>query len=348
MKKVALLGGTRFIGYHLLRALHREGYKVTIFNRGITPTPDTLPTNIKYIRGNRNRPEDFRNLFCQKFDTVFDLSGYTLNHVEPIVRNYRSSIGHYIFCSTSSVYKTPPPCPSNEESPRFFTVNTYGGNKALVENLLLKKYKEDRWPVTIVRPQGVFGPYDAHQAWFIFYRLLHSIPISVRPKENYRINFLYVNDLIEGFLLIMNNIISHGEVYCVAGDDVTSQLEFIELCEKVTSSKPVLHFVDNPVYDGLKVGVPWLEYDLVADNSKIKKELGLNFTPLETALAKTLSWLIRNLEHQGSCWFRGERYVLRNRPIPKIVKAYWKLVDSNTWIINILKQQKWLRKWLRS
>lgn len=332
-----MLGGSRFIGYHLLCALYRQGHEITVFNRAITVPPAPFPPGIKFIRGDRSDSNDLRKVFCKEFDVVFDLSGYTLNHVETIVQNYRSSIGHYIFCSTSSVYKIPPPCPVDEESPHTLTVNTYGGDKALVEELLLKQSKENRWPITILRPQGVFGPYDAYQAWFVFYRLIHSISISMRIKNNCRINLLYVDDLVEAFLLAMNSIISHGEVYCVAGNDITSQLEFIELCGRVSSHKPVLHFVDKPVYDGLKVGVPWLEYDLVADNSKIKRDLGLNFTPLETALCKTLSWLLRNPHHPGYRSFRGEYYVLRNRTIPKFVKIYWKLIDSNTRIINILK-----------
>lgn len=335
MKKVALLGGSRFIGYHSGWALYRHGYEITLFNRGRTVPPGPFPTNMKSVLGDRNRADDLRNLFYKDFDFVIDLSGYTVDHVEPIIRNYRDSIGHYIFCSTSSVYKIPPPCPFHEGSPRTFAAKTYGGDKALVEELLLRQHTEYKWPVTIFRPQGVFGAYDAHQAWFVFSRLLHSTPISVRSGNNSRINFLYVDDFVKAFLLAMSNAITHGEVYGVAGDEIISQIEFIELCGKVSSRKPLLHFVDNPNYDDIKVGVPWLEYDLVADNRKIKKELGLSFTPLGEALAETLRWILRNPKHLGVDWFRGERYILWGRQIPKWVKIRWRLVD---WALRAIRR----------
>ena len=91
------------------------------------------------VIGNRNNPKDFQKLFCKNFDVVFDLSGYNESHILPIVRDYQSNIGHYIFCSTSSVYKTSSSGLLDEESPRDFTRNTYGGDKACTEELLLSE-----------------------------------------------------------------------------------------------------------------------------------------------------------------------------------------------------------------
>lgn len=160
MKRIALLGGTHFIGYHLLKSLYSHGHQITIFNRGITQPPIPLPREVEVIVGNRNSPKDYQKLFCKDFDVVFGLSGYNENHILPIVRDYQSSIGHYIFCSTPIVCKKSPSGLIDEESPRDFTRNTYGGDKALAEELLLSDWKTQKWPVTIFRPNGVFGPYD--------------------------------------------------------------------------------------------------------------------------------------------------------------------------------------------
>ena len=99
MKKIAILGGSHFIGVHLFLALHQQGHQVTIYNRNLR-TPSVLyPKDIELVRGDRNKPEDLKRLFQQKFDVVFDLSGYTPRHVQPIIDNYQENIGHYIFCS---------------------------------------------------------------------------------------------------------------------------------------------------------------------------------------------------------------------------------------------------------
>ena len=132
MKKIALLGGTHFIGYHLLRNLFSRGYQITIFNRGITQPPTPLSEEVEVVIGNRNNPKDFQKLFCKKFDVVFDLSGYNENHILPIVRDYQSKYWSlHILQYPHCVYKTSPTGVVDEESPLDFTRNTYGGDKAL-------------------------------------------------------------------------------------------------------------------------------------------------------------------------------------------------------------------------
>jgi len=298
MKKIAILGGSHFIGVHLLFALYQQGHYVTLYNRNLRTPPVPYPKDIEIIKGDRNNPEDLKRLFHKEFDVVFDLSGYTLKHVQPIALNYHSSIGHYLFCSTPTVYKIPTPNPYNEQAPRTFDENTYGGDKALVEELLFSQYKNNQWPITIFRPQGVFGPYDTWQAGFIYYRLMHSLPIFVYPENKCRMNPLFVDDFVTALLLAMENSISYGSVYGVAGDDIVSNLEFIELCGKVSSYKPNLHSKDIPIsYENYETGRSWFEHDIVADCSKLKTELGVKFTSLDIALNKTFVWLKENPSH---------------------------------------------------
>ena len=304
MKKIAILGGSHFIGVHLFLALLQQGHQLTLYNRNISLPPVPYPEGIEIIKGDRNKPEDLKRLFQQKFDVVFDLSGYTPRHVQPIIDNYQENIEHYIFCSTPIAYKIPTPNPYNEEAPRTFEENTYGGDKALVEELLFNQYSISGWPVTIFRPQGIFGPYDTWQAGFVYYSLIHSLPIFVFEESKYRMNPLFVDDLITAFLNAIENPISYGSAYGVAGNDVVSNLEFIELCEKITSYHPCLNNVVPPYsIKDFQIGYSWLEYDTVADCSMIISELGMKFTPLETALEKTFLWLDDNPIHM-------ERYSL--------------------------------------
>lgn len=362
MKRIALLGGTRFIGYHLLMNLFSQGHQVTIFNRGITQTPIPLPEEIEVIIGDRNCPKDYQKLFCKEFDVVFDLSGYNKSHILPIVRDYQSSIGHYIFCSTSSVYKTPALGLLDEESPCDFTRNTYGGNKAIAEELLLSACKTRKWPVTIFRPNGVFGPYDhgqpTRQAWRVFYRLINSLPIPVINEKKSSFNLLYIDDLVNGFIQAMNNEISHGNIYGIAGDEVSTELDFIKVCGEICFHDPEIHFVEDLGYDGIQFLHPWARGDLVTDATKVKTDLALNLTSLKTALSETYSWLKLHPEHFGRPSFRGERYVLTRRPIPEYIKTGWSLIDRATSILHlnyyyngmlakVIVFWRFIRKWLR-
>jgi nucleoside-diphosphate-sugar epimerase len=362
LKRIALLGGTRFIGYHLLRSLYSRGHQITIFNRGITQPPIPLPKKVEVIVGNRNSPKDYRKLFSKEYDVVFDLSGYNENHLLPIVRDYQSSIGHYIFCSTSSVYKTTVPGLLDEESPRNFTRNTYGGNKALAEELLLSACANRKWPLTIFRPNGVFGPYDhgqpTHQAWLVFHRLINSLPIPVINEKKSSFNLLYVDDLINGFIQAMNNETSHGNIYGIAGDEALTELDFIKVCGEISSHDPEIHLVEDLGYDGIKYLHPWARGDLVTDTTKVKTDLAFNCTSLKTALSKTYSWLKLHPEHFGRPSYRGQRYVLTRRPIPEYIKMGWRLLDRASCILHLKYYYNgtlaralvfwwFIRKWLR-
>lgn len=332
MKAVALLGGSRFIGYHLVCALQRAGHRVTVFNRGITSPPEPFYDKVETIQGDRNRPDDLGRLFRKSFDVVYDLSGYSPCHLEPIIKNYRSHIGHFIFCSTTAVYKPPLCCPLREDSPRIFIKNTYGGDKALVEDSLMSVHRETHWPVTIFRPQFVFGPYDAgsptRQLKLILGRMSQSLPIPVKAWNSAMFNLLFVDDLVRGFVATMENTVSHGKIYNVAGDTVTSGLDVVEMTGKVGGHKPDLRFVNNQGYDDLLPVDPWPEFDWIADNSKIKKELGLAFTDLTLALSKTHDWFRSTPAFPRKTSFRGERYLLNNRPVPGVVRICWRCADG--------------------
>jgi len=347
LKRIAIMGGSRFIGFNLLWALHKQGHDVTVFNRSLTIPPAPFPKGITFVNGDRGRPEDIKKLFNKKYDVLIDIHGWKPDHVEPIIQNYCSNIGHYIYLSTTGVYKRPPPNPMNEECPRMFTQSTSSGNKALTEELLLKACKDNRFPVTIFRPHGVVGRYDSCSIGLIFYRLFHSLPLYVHSQSNTSMNYLYMDDLIQAFGLTMNNPKTYGSVYGVAGDDITTPKKLIDLCSEICSKSPVLKFIDNPAaYENIKYVkekrfvdfcIPWPKFDQVCGNQKIKEELGIQFTDLKTTINKTYSWLLEKPSHLNYFSLRGEQYILTDRPIPLLVKFRWNLTDVCAGVMRRIK-----------
>lgn len=295
MKNIAILGGSKFIGLNLLLSLHKRGHKITLYNRNITIPSIKYPDDIILIVGDRNNSSDYKKLFIKYYDVVYDLSGYNLTQVNPILMFYKKYIGHYIFCSTTSVYKYTNNPPYNEECAKVFNPNTYGGDKSLVEDVLLGHCVKYNWPVTIFRPQGVFGKYDPWQAGYIYYRLIQNLPIYIFPEYKYRINPLYIDDFVSALILAIDIKKSHGSVYNVAGDDVVNNLEFVELCSVLSSFKLKLRYIKTPnSHARYDTGKSWLTHDIVADSTKIKSQLGVQYTALEHALKKTYDWLSAN------------------------------------------------------
>ena len=347
MKRVALLGGSRFIGYHLLLALLKKEHKITLYNRGESCPPSPFPDNVEIIKGNRNRPKDLNRLFNKDYDVVFDLSGYTSSHIEPIINRFQPRIGHYIFCSTTAVYSRTQNSPLNEESSRDFTSNTYGGEKALAEDLLMNKSKETNWPVTIFRPNMVFGSFDpgppTRKLRFLFNRINQSLPIPINPENKVRFNLLHVDDLVRAFILASENPNSHNKFYCVASDNYVTELDLIKLSAELCVQKPILHVVNDPDYNELKIGSPWPNEELLVDNTKIKKDLGINFTKLNITINNTFDWFRKTPNYYGKTEFRGEKYILKNLMVPRRVKLFWKCIDWINLFIYWLYQFMWIK-----
>lgn len=330
MKKIAILGGSRFIGYHLTQALLQSGFHVSLFNRGKTVPPAKFLADVRIVNGDRNKPWSLKPFFDCDYDVLFDLSGYLPAQVGPVLEGYSSRIGHYVFCSTSSVVALPPPVPFDENSPRCTTPGSYGGDKARVEELLLEASGKFGLPVTILRPQGVLGRYDAAQAAFVFSRLRNNIPITVREdSRGIHANFVDVKDLVKAFISVATQRVSHGKTYNIANDEPVSLMGFISLCSEVSSTSPTIRFFDDRTlpdeYRKLPYGVPWHDYDLVADNSEIKNDLNLDFTPLRNTLLDIWLWLQNNPLDLNLGLSGGEGYILENRPIPRWVTIQCRL-----------------------
>ena len=355
-KNILILGGSRFIGYLMLSELIKEGHNITIFNRQLRIPPAPFPKSTRLIKGDRNRPQDLERLFNQSYDAIIDISGYNPNQVELIIKKYSSKIGQYIFISTTSVYKTPCPNPMTEESSRIFLKNTYGGDKALAEDLLLD-YKQV-FPVTIFRPQGVIGPYNTHIAGLVFYRIINKFPVLIGKNANVRSNHLFVFDLIRTVTLSIGNPKAFGKIYNVAGDDKVTLTELINLCGKIclvgptTKNKEIIlkykdiDFADkNRHFDFFAA---WPEFNSICSNSLVKKELKIKFTGLRESLFKIYSWLIEDMRRLNNFSLRGERYILYNLSVPTYRRYVWKIIDFFKTPINKFKQSLIRIKFIRN
>jgi 2'-hydroxyisoflavone reductase len=289
--KIAILGGTRFIGFHAAEHLAARGWEITLFNRGLTQPPAPLPPGIRIVLGDRDVPDHAARLFDRSYDAVCDLSGYTPAQIAPFLTPaHRAKVSHYVFCSTSSVYRVPPPFHYSEASPRTLAPHTYGGDKSAVEDALLRHWNQDQWPITILRPQGLFGRFEATHAAYVWSRLSHGQPIFKERRVQSRLNYLAVGDFAEAVVRAITIPIARGKVYNVAGDEAVTQEELVEICADVAGLTSDLRQVSDWRHRYVPVGIPWLPYDLVADNQAIANELGVVFTPLRKALADTWRW----------------------------------------------------------
>jgi 2'-hydroxyisoflavone reductase len=160
--KILILGGTGFIGPHMVHEALRRGHEVSLFNRG--RTDDGLFPDLQTFIGDRNNQLDA--LKGHKWDAVIDNSGYVPRHVADSARLLSDAASHYVFVSSISAYASFR-IANNEDSPlatmpdetvEEVTGETYGPMKALCEKMAAREFGEDR--LTILRPTYICGPGD--------------------------------------------------------------------------------------------------------------------------------------------------------------------------------------------
>lgn len=160
--RILILGGTGFIGPHMVREALRRGHELTLFNRGRSNS-DLFP-DLELLIGDRDGRLDA--LEGGEWDAVIDNSGYVPRHVEDSARLLAGRASRYLFISSVSVYASFA-APNDEESPlatmpdetvEEVTGETYGPMKALCEQRAAEAFGADR--LTVVRPTYICGPGD--------------------------------------------------------------------------------------------------------------------------------------------------------------------------------------------
>ena len=172
---ILILGGTGFIGPHMVREALRRGHTVSLFNRG--KTNRTLFPDLELLVGDRDNGLDA--LVGRQWDAVVDNSGYVPRHVRDSATLLSPAVSHYIFVSTVGVYAAMSgnltaadyhnvDMPNHEYGSPLVTMpdetieevrtETYGPLKVLCERAATDAMGEDR--ITILRPTWVAGPGD--------------------------------------------------------------------------------------------------------------------------------------------------------------------------------------------
>jgi 2'-hydroxyisoflavone reductase len=161
-KRILILGGTGFLGPHVVDAARARGHVVTLFNRGKTH-PGLFP-DVEKLHGDRDG--HLEALAGRQWDTVVDTSGYVPRIVRASAELLAPNVGHYIFVSTVSVYaredqigadETAPVATIDDPTTEKITDTSYGALKALCEGAA-EAAMHGR--VANVRPGLIVGPGD--------------------------------------------------------------------------------------------------------------------------------------------------------------------------------------------
>ena len=318
--KLLILGGTRFVGRHLVTAALARNHEITLFNRG--KHPSAALTSVETIYGDRN--SDLAKLQGRRWDAVVDTCGYLPRTVRASAEILSHSVDGYVFISSLSVYAdvsvfgidetAPVATLTSEQLEQANAIDSsgqasavtygkmYGGLKALCEQAA-----EEVLPnrVLIIRPGLIVGPYDYTDRFTYWVQRVargnEAGEVLAPGRPDRYVQFIDVRDLAEWIV----RMIERKETGVYNANSLPNNLTMervLEECKMVSASDASFTWVSEEFLMQEKVA-PWSEMPLwmpeegaphlkgfMFINCNKAVGSGLSFRPLNDTIKDTLTW----------------------------------------------------------
>ena len=226
--KALFIGGTGTISMAIVKRLAEdENWEVWLLNRGNRNAE--VPENVHQISGDIHREEEIaEKLKDLQFDTVCEFIGFVPEDVERDWRLFRGKTRQYIFISSASAYHKPAAGYIITEGTSLANPHwAYSRNKIACEEFLMKKYREEGFPVTIVRPSHTYdersipvGLHGKNGFWQVIRRMLDHKPVIIHGDGSSLWTLTFNTDFAVGFTGLMGNPHAIGEAFQITGDEV--------------------------------------------------------------------------------------------------------------------------------
>lgn len=301
--KLLMIGGTQFLGRHLVEAATARGHEVTLFNRG-QHDPQLFP-ELEKLRGDRDGNLDA--LRGRRWDAVIDTCGFVPRVVSDSAELLAGAVERYVFISTLSVYadfsrpvedESAPLATTPDESAEEVTGANYGALKALCERAV-----EDALPgrALTIRPGLIVGPHDT-TVRFVYWprRVARGGEVLAPGNPEGQVQFIDARDLAAWTVRMVEE--GRAGVYNANGPGYRLTMKrVLDECKAIIGGDARFTWVGQSFL--LEAGVePWSELPLwmPEDDGKFRYflavgsgkaiEAGLTFRPLEETIRDTLAW----------------------------------------------------------
>jgi len=317
-KRILVLGGTGYVGPHIVRAAKARGHTLTLFNRGKT-APGMFP-DVETIIGDRvtGNLDSLRN---REWDAVIDTWVMMPKSVHATASILKDHVGQYLFLSTISVYKlgkdpidesSPVLTPKTVNATKLEGVEDYGGNKALAEH-----EAEELMPgrATAIRAGVIVGPGDPTDR-FIYWplRFARGGEVLAPGTPADRMQFIDVRDLA-GFIIrcLDERIVG---TYNTVGPDDPLLPHVLDACKTAAKSDSKITFADAAFLEAEKAG-GWDDFPLTVGNND--EQAGFSHVSAQKAIARGLTFRAPvESARDALAWFNAQPEERRNKQRPGI------------------------------
>ncbi len=283
--KILFIGGTGLISSACSELAVRRGHEVFLLNRSAStkyPAPQGSTTLQADIHADSAHLSAL--LAGQRFDAVVDFLSFTPEDIQRNLSLFRDKTGQFVFISSASAYQKPVKnYLITEETPLENPFWQYSRDKIACESLLMDEYRNNKFPVTIIRPSLTYGPTQIPliygswlHPWTLVSRMKQGKPVIV-PGDGTSLWVLTWNaDFAKGLLGLLGNQRAIGEAFHITSDEVLSWNQiFLEAYQALGAEPRLVHISSDLLvkYDESALGtlVGDKSNSVVFDNSKIKR-----------------------------------------------------------------------------
>ena len=286
--KALFIGGTGTISAAIVRWLVNElNWEVWLLNRG--NRPEAVPEGARSIVADIN---DEANVLAKlgdaTFDCVCEFIGFTPDQVERDYRLFKGRTRQYIYTSSASAYHKPAASYVITEGTTLANPYwQYSRDKIACEEFLMKKYREEGFPVTIVRPSHTYdersvplGVHGKKGSWQVVKRMLEGKPVIIQGDGTSLWTMTFNTDFAVGYTGLMGNRHAIGEAFQITGDETLTWNQIyatiadalgVELKACHVSSEFLAAVGDKRGYDYTGSLIGDKAVSVVFDNSKLKR-----------------------------------------------------------------------------
>lgn len=225
--KALFIGGTGTISTAIVKKLSKDPlWEVWLLNRG--NRKDAVPEGVHQIVADVNDEAAVaKKLEGMEFDVVSEFIGFTLEQVERDYRLFKGKTKQYIYISSASAYNKPASSYIITEGTTLANPHwEYSRNKIACEEFLMKKYREEGFPITIVRPSHTYderniplGVHGTKGFYQVIKRMKEGKPVIIQGDGTSLWTATFNKDFAIGFTGLMMNRHAIGEAFQITGDE---------------------------------------------------------------------------------------------------------------------------------
>jgi len=328
--KILFIGGTGIISTASTALAAKRGFEITLLTRG--QHASKLPPSVKTLIADVNDPAILQKLKHESFDAVVDWIAFTPADIERDLKLFRGRTRQFVFISSASAYQKPQThYLMTESTPLANPYWDYSRNKIACEERLMQAYREEGFPVTIVRPSLTYGETliplvlnSWQQSYTAVDRMIRGQKMVVPGDGSSLWVITHNTDFAKGLVGLLGHPQAIGHAFHITTDEVLTWDQLFRIVGAAAGVEPQLVHIPSdfiaaclPDKKGTLIGDK--SVSVVFDNSKIKRFVpGYSATTsFAEGIRKSLAWFNadparKQIDHQV------------NATMDKLISAYEK------------------------